>query len=93
MATLGKFLAKVHHFASLEAGQLRDIARAVSLVQVAAGTPVFRQGDAGDAYYIVLAGHCAVYIKDGSEAAAQHELGRWVAALMSRSTQRRHPCC
>jgi CRP-like cAMP-binding protein len=81
VAILVKFLAKVHHFKTLEAVQLRDVARAVSLVQVAAGTPVFRQGDTGDAYYIVLVGHCAVYLKDGSEAAAQHELGKWVAAL------------
>jgi MFS family permease len=53
-------LQRVPMFAPLPLPSIEQLARAMEPVGVAAGRPVFRQGDAGDHYYVIQAGRADV---------------------------------
>jgi phosphoserine phosphatase RsbU/P len=53
-------------FASLGPDALAGIARGGRLVRLAAGVPLFRQGEPGRSAYLVLAGRLAVEVEDGT---------------------------
>jgi MFS family permease len=67
-----ELLGAIPIFAPLPAAVLERLASLVAEVEVAAGTDVFRQGDAGDRFYVIAEGSAAVEI-DGTET---RELGR-----------------
>lgn len=60
---LSKLLRKVDFFAPLTIGQLEQVLSHVMLFSYAAGETVFRQGDPGDAFYIVYKGKVDVRLK------------------------------
>jgi MFS family permease len=60
-------LRAVAMFAPLPAPTLESLASNLQLVEVAAGETIFRQGDAGDRFYIVESGEVEIEI-DGREA-------------------------
>lgn len=63
MGYLSKLLRKVDFFAPLTVGQLEQVLSHVLLFSYAAGETVFRQGDPGDAFYIVYKGKVDVKLK------------------------------
>jgi NTE family protein len=75
------FLALVPLFAGLEASQRGAIAARTRSVRLEAGRWLFREGDTGDAMYIVRAGRLRVI--DEHSASTVRELGRgdWVGEL------------
>jgi CRP-like cAMP-binding protein len=64
-------LAGVDLFGRCSKGDLRIVARHAERLSVAAGTEVVRQGDAGDAFFLLLSGKATV-ARDGVDVA---ELG------------------
>lgn len=60
---LSTLLRKVDFFAPLTVGQLEKVLSHVLLFSYAAGETVFRQGDPGDAFYIVYKGKVDVKLK------------------------------
>jgi NTE family protein len=73
--TTEQFLARVPMLAGLSAPMLEDLVRRARVVRVAAGDWLFREGDPGDAMYVVRAGRLQLF-RDGEEAAGVRELGR-----------------
>jgi len=65
MGVLAHNLHKVEFFSPLTMGQLEGVLPAISLYGFEAGEVVFRQGEVGDAFYIVYTGKVAVQIKKG----------------------------
>ena len=49
-------LRKVVLFSVLEEGELKRVAERCELVHLSLGEQVFEQGDAGDAFYVILSG-------------------------------------
>jgi NTE family protein len=74
--SLGEFLGRVPLFSALDAAMLEEVAATASEIRVDAGEWLFREGDAGDAMYVVRAGR--IEIVDGSGNAFR-ELGRGAA--------------
>jgi NTE family protein len=70
-----QFLARVPMFAGLSAPMRAALARRARVVRVAAGDWLFREGDAGDAMYVVRAGRLQLSRDGGSV----RELGRGIA--------------
>lgn len=62
-AALAKAMRKVEFFAPLTLGQLEQIVPYIMLCSYAAGETVFRQGEPGDAFYIVASGGVSVRLK------------------------------
>ncbi|TBR18783.1 cyclic nucleotide-binding domain-containing protein [bacterium] len=62
-AALAKAMRKVEFFAPLTLGQLEQIVPYIMLWRYKAGETVFRQGEPGDAFYIVLDGAVSVRLK------------------------------
>ncbi|MFI5363495.1 MAG: cyclic nucleotide-binding domain-containing protein [Elusimicrobiota bacterium] len=60
LGTLARMLRKVEFFAPLTVGQLEHVLPEVQVRSYAAGETVFRQGDIGDAFYIVYKGSVGV---------------------------------
>src|SRR5262245_48920282 len=54
------FLKRVPFFADLTPAQLAQLTQAGRSSALASGQIVFREGDPGDALYVVLSGHAAV---------------------------------
>ncbi|MGI8552856.1 MAG: alpha/beta fold hydrolase [Dehalococcoidia bacterium] len=70
-----ELLARVDLFARLERGALVRLAGLAKALAVAAGETVFRQGDPGDAFYVVTQGMFDVFIAAGGsqgEVAVRH---------------------
>lgn len=63
LGSLSKLLRKVDFFAPLTVGQLDQVLSHVMLFSYAAGETVFRQGDPGDAFYVVNKGKVDVKLK------------------------------
>ena len=63
LGILARMLHKVEFFTPLTVGQLEKVLPHVRLNSFAAGETVFRQGDAGDAFYIVYKGSVEVRLK------------------------------
>ncbi|MDE2143959.1 MAG: cyclic nucleotide-binding domain-containing protein [Elusimicrobia bacterium] len=63
IGALAKMMQKVDFFSPLTVGQLEKVLPHVMLDSYAAGETVFRQGDAGDAFYIVYAGKVEIRLK------------------------------
>lgn len=64
-ATLGRSLRKVDFFAPMTIGQLELILPYVLLYQYGEGETVCKQGENGDAFYIVRNGRVGVWVKKG----------------------------
>jgi CRP-like cAMP-binding protein len=64
-ASLGKALRKVDFFAPMTIGQLELILPHVLLYRYKTGETVCRQGEEGDAFYIVRDGKVGVWVKKG----------------------------
>ncbi|MBI5243125.1 MAG: cyclic nucleotide-binding domain-containing protein [Elusimicrobia bacterium] len=62
---LARILRKVDFFARMTMGELDKILPYVMLCRFAAGDVVFKQGDSGDAFYIVKGGRVGVVLKKG----------------------------
>jgi trk system potassium uptake protein TrkA len=62
---LARILRKVDFFSPLTVGQLDQVLPHVRLYAFDAGETVFKQGEAGDAFYIVYKGKVSVRIKKG----------------------------
>ncbi len=54
------FLLEAPMFAELDATELSEIVHIMQVQKVRAGHPVFREGDPGDAWYLIFAGHAEV---------------------------------
>ncbi|MDD5657000.1 MAG: cyclic nucleotide-binding domain-containing protein [Elusimicrobia bacterium] len=65
MGVLARSLRGVDFFSPLTVGQLDQVLPYVALYGYEAGETVFRQGEAGDAFYIVHAGKVDVLVKAG----------------------------
>jgi CRP-like cAMP-binding protein len=63
LGVLAHMLRKIEFFTPLNVGQLDKVLPHVRLHAFAAGETVFRQGDAGDAFYIVYNGSVAVRLR------------------------------
>ncbi|RKG62062.1 potassium transporter TrkA [Corallococcus sp. AB011P] len=63
-SSLATTLRKLDFLAPLSDGELETVARGAELLQTPAGTELFRQGDAGETFYVVISGEVAM--KDGS---------------------------
>ena len=50
------FLLEAPMFAELDAAELSEIVHIMQVQKVRAGSAVFREGDAGDAWYVIFAG-------------------------------------
>jgi EmrB/QacA subfamily drug resistance transporter len=74
--SLADFLARVPLFAALDAELLAEVADTATELRVSAGEWVFREGDAGDAMYVVRAGR--IEVVDG-EGRVIRELGKGAA--------------
>lgn len=53
-------LANVELFSKCSKGELKTVARHAETVRLEAGVPLTRQGDDGDAFYVILDGHATV---------------------------------
>lgn len=65
LGTLARMLRKVDFFAPLNLGQVEQVLPYIMLHSYGAGEVVFRQGDMGDAFYIVYTGKVGVQVKKG----------------------------
>lgn len=65
MSVLARMLRQVEFFSPLNVGQLDQVLPYISLYGYAAGENVFRQGQTGDAFYIVYTGRVEVKVKPG----------------------------
>lgn len=65
MEVLARNLHKVEFFTPLTVGQLELVLPYITLYGYDSGETVFRQGEVGDAFYIVHTGEVAVQLKKG----------------------------
>lgn len=65
LGVLAGMMRKVEFFTPLTVGQLEKVLPAVLLYEFDAGETVFKQGEPGDAFYIVYQGKVDVSIKSG----------------------------
>jgi CRP-like cAMP-binding protein len=65
LANLARMLHKVDFFAPLTVGQLEKVLPYVLLYSYEAGESVFKQGEIGDAFFIVESGEVEVWVKKG----------------------------
>ncbi|MFA6003003.1 MAG: cyclic nucleotide-binding domain-containing protein [Elusimicrobiota bacterium] len=65
MSVLARMLRKVEFFSPLNVGQLDQVLPYIALYGYGADDTVFRQGQTGDAFYIVYTGRVAVQVKPG----------------------------
>lgn len=65
LGVLAGMMRKVEFFTPLTVGQLEKVLPAVMLYEFAPGETVFKQGQPGDAFYIVYQGKVDVSIKSG----------------------------
>ena len=65
LGVLAAMMRKVEFFTPLTVGQLEKVLPAVMLYEFAPGETVFKQGQPGDAFYIVYQGKVDVSIKSG----------------------------
>ena len=72
--TAADFLARVPMFAGLEPALRDAVAQRARPVRVAAGEWLFREGESGDALYVVRAGR--MHVVDGATGALIREIGR-----------------
>ena len=61
--TLSRAMRKVDFFAPLTLGDIEQIVKCIMLYRYKAGEVVFRQGDPGDAFYIVYDGKVSVRLR------------------------------
>ena len=61
---LQTFFSKVRIFSALNTEELNDLLRAIQPVTLSAGDHLFRQGDPGDALYVVQEGQLEIYVQD-----------------------------
>ena len=62
---LAKVMRKVEFFAPMTIGQLEMILPYILLFRYGAGEKICRQGDEGDAFYIIRDGKVGVFVKKG----------------------------
>lgn len=62
---LARALLKVDFFSNFTVSELDEVLRAISLYEFPSGEYVFKQGDSGDAFYIVQTGTVDVLMKNG----------------------------
>ncbi|WP_338863327.1 NAD-binding protein [Myxococcus stipitatus] len=80
VAILASTLRKVDFLAPLNTEELETVARGAEHLQRPAGTELFRQGDAGESFYVVLSGE--VQLKDtGGQAVATVKQGGFFGEL------------
>jgi CRP-like cAMP-binding protein len=65
LGVLARTLRKVDFFSPLTVGQLDSVLPYIALYAFDKGETVFRQGQPGDAFFIVYSGKVAVRVKDG----------------------------
>lgn len=65
LGVLAGMMRKVEFFTPLTVGQLEKVLPAVLLYEFPAGETVFKQGEAGDAFYIVYQGRVDVSVRSG----------------------------
>jgi len=64
-ARLARILRKVYFLTNLTMGQLEQIIPRIFMVECKAGHKVIKQGDAGDALFMVAEGRLSVHVKNG----------------------------
>jgi CRP-like cAMP-binding protein len=62
---LARLMRKVDFFAPLTVGQIEQILPFIMLYSYGAGENVFKQGETGDAFYIVYKGKVGIKVKKG----------------------------
>lgn len=65
MGVLARMLRTVDFFTPLNIGQIEAVLPHIRLYSYAAGETVFKQGEKGDAFYIVYDGEVTVKVKSG----------------------------
>lgn len=78
---LTKVLRKVDVFSSLSFGQLQQIRDSMTEVSAAEGDSIFRQGDVGDSFFVVMSGEAEVLRKSAEEGAEEVQV-----ALLGEAT-------
>jgi CRP/FNR family cyclic AMP-dependent transcriptional regulator len=61
------FLLEAPMFGDLDPAELSQVVHVMQVLRVRAGQPVFREGEAGDAWYVVYEGKCAAYKGVGAQ--------------------------
>ncbi len=74
--SLADFLARVPLFSTLDSSLLEEVAATANEIRLPAGDWLFKEGDAGDAMYVVRAGRIEIVDQDGE---VFRELGRGAA--------------
>lgn len=65
LGVLARMLRKVEFFSPLTIGQIEQVLPHIALYAYEPGETVFKQGEAGDAFYIVYKGTVSINIKNG----------------------------
>lgn len=77
MTSIASTLAELPLFHELDADALNDIAREIALVRIAGGDTLIREGEAGDAMYVVVSGRLGVVVSPSPhEEQTVAEIGR-----------------
>ena len=63
MSNIAGFLKSVPLFRSIPEGDIAAIAAGMGTEKMASGTTIFKQGDVGDAFYVISEGQCNVMVK------------------------------
>lgn len=63
LGILARMLRQVDFFSALTVGQLDQVLPYIALYSCEAGETIFKQGEAGDAFYIVYKGRVSVRVK------------------------------
>lgn len=64
-SNLARILRKVDFFAPMTIGQLESVLPYIMLCRYSKGESVFKQGESGDAFYIIYEGKVSVSVKKG----------------------------
>ncbi len=84
-----EFLSKVPAFASYSPGALAEIAEQMSVQRLPGGTLVFRQGDVGEAFYIVWEGAVDVHFETRQSEPIRIAAGEFFGELALLTGERR----
>jgi len=69
-------LRDTYFFQALKVHELDELISGLRMIRVQPGYEIIRQGDPGDAFYLIASGRVSVWVKKGFHSAKAAELGR-----------------
>lgn len=72
---LRSVLQKTYFFQALKLNELDELIGHLRMIRVQKGYEIIRQGDPGDAFYLIASGHVSVWVKKGFKKAKVAVLG------------------